>query len=166
MVLFRSYSLANQFKSSSFSRNSCMKWCICSRSPRNSLLNPLGFRSQLCSNTSIFSLTHSAFFIYPPNLWWGTLILLSSSPRPNTPALPYYLFCPERVTPERPSLWNTLTPIIMFKSRLLSKACNLPRPNKRELVHLPEASQLHLARSLEFRNSNPCSKQFLVSLWF
>lgn len=134
MVLFHSYSLANQFKSSSFSRNGCTKWWICSRSPRNSLLNPLGFRSHLCSHTSIFSPTHSAFFIYPPNLWWGTLILVSSSPRPSTPALPYYLFCPELVTTERPNLYNTWTPITMFKSRLVSKAWNLSRPNKRELV--------------------------------
>lgn len=65
-------------------------------------------------------LTQSSSFTLP-SLWRGTLILLSSLPHPDTPAPPYCPFCPE------------LVPIIMFTSRLLSKAQNLFRL-KREPV--------------------------------
>lgn len=163
MVLCSSHSLANRFVSSSFSGNSCTKRWTCSRSPRSSLFNPLGFLSHLCSNTSIFSLTHPAFFIYLPKSlarYTHSPVITSTPWNPSSTIVP---FCPELVTREVQPLEyiDTNYHVYILTSQQSPKSL---QAEKRACITLPEASQLHLARSLEFRNSDTCSKQFLVSL--
>lgn len=157
MVLSSSYYVANQLMSSSFSRNSCMRWWIVLGLQGVIYLTLSGVSLTSVLNTSIVSRSHPAFFIGPPKSlarYTHSPVITDASQHPSSSKPPFLSRTGDHK--KGPTSGTRYHPLSWLKRDFWGQ--------KTVYITLSEASQLCLARNLEFRHTQQAISIFSVIL--